>query len=148
VDFSRSGLSPKAADFRSFAAWARAVTWNLPKGPAQMFFIREGTPNPSRDRPEIERSLKSYLRWGYFGTDNLNGSKPGRKLTLLGTRERARILSELARKQARITVDDYISACDRKVHRRTAERDLRSSPRLGKRGHTRNAFYLVKRKAR
>jgi hypothetical protein len=112
-----------------------------------MFFVREGRPRPGRDLEQAERSLRPYLRWGFFGTEDLAAPK-GQRFTLLGASERRRVLEGLLRTRKQLTVGEYMEACGGRVHRRMAERDLQSCPRLRKRGATRGAVYVVRRRAK
>lgn len=147
VDFSRTEAKSALGrrDRAAFEAWAQATIWKLEPGPPQMFFVREGTPRPQRDEAESRRSLKAFRRWGYLGSSEPLSPKSLGGSTLLGPKERMVILSELIKSQPRFTVEDYIRACGGRVHRRAAERDLQSHPRLQRRGSTRAAMYAKKK---
>jgi hypothetical protein len=131
---------------QALASWVKTVYWRLPKAPAQMFFI--GSLRPESDQKEAAVSLRLYRKWGFFGKENLLGEKRRKELTLLGVKERRLLLQNLIRRRKRFTVSDYMEACDRKVHRRTAERDLRSCAGLLKNGATKSALYRARPKSK
>lgn len=144
IDFAlyRLRRNKVSADLEDFRAWSRFITKDIPPASPQMFFIREGAPRPESDRRKIERSLKPYRRWGYFGDESLAGTTPhSGNSTLLGKTERQIILDRLLSSHDSISVEDYIRACNGRIHRRTAQRDLRESVRLKGKGFTRNKRY-------
>lgn len=151
IEFAKLDLKQKASDrstsdHNAFKLWSQIITQNLDRASPQMFFVNDGIPNSNRDWKEISRSLTPYKRWGFFGVDFLPNEKGlnFKNKTLLGPQERMSALSNLLANQSKITVADYITACGKKVHRRTAERDLESCNRLTKKGHTRKRIYYVK----
>lgn len=123
-------------------AWKKTAFSKLPKAPPQMFFVNDGMPKPHRDLKTMRKSLRPYRRWGYFGDADLAPLK-GKllKRTSMGTEERAHHLDELLLRGKPFSVDDYISQCDHRVHRRTAERDLRRCSGLRPQGFTRGRRY-------
>jgi hypothetical protein len=144
ASFALVGIPRRGEEFRALDGWVRAVTWRTPKASPQMFFVRDGNPKPERDALEIEESLALYRKWGFFGRENLAGSKAVTTHTMLAPEERKKILAKLMRARKRFTVSDYRAACEFRVHSRTAERDLSACPRLRKSGGTRGTMYIVK----
>lgn len=148
VHRARRTRAPDAA--KDLRAWGRLVTKNTPAVSPRMFFIREGSPNPERDRRQIEASLRPYLRWGYFGDESLAGDagSPLKKsdTTMMGKAERGKILNRLLATEDSIRVEDYIRACQGRVHRRTAQRDLSECKKARGRGFTRGKRFKLKRR--
>jgi hypothetical protein len=148
VDFARAELKrgPSIQNSGAFQNWAKAVQWKLPKCAAQMFFLREGRPKPEQSGADIERSLRPYIKWGFFGAEGpVSGKKKGKAFTTLSSSARASILLELAKTRQPFTVKDYVHACGGQIHVRTAERDLRKKNELSLRGNTRARKYQAKR---
>lgn len=125
----------------AFAAWAKTVLWRVPSAPPQLFFLRQGKPRPERDIKEIGQSLRVFRRWGFFGSAAPLDEKHDRRATMLDPCQRRQLLRKLARGGETFTVADYMSACGGRVHRRTAERDLKEWPALRRIGATKAARY-------
>jgi hypothetical protein len=105
----------------------------------EQFFIGLRAFGGEAMRLDAERSLATYLRWGYLGREILvnKASQRERVRTLLPLDARRRILEGLIRKFTRLTVGDYLEAVGGGLSRRQAELDLRRCPRLLGRGRTR-----------
>ncbi len=143
VEFTRASTGAEMPETQAaaFENWANAVTWKLPKAPLQIFFLRDGAPKPARDEKEIGRSLRPFLRWGFFGSESpLSGKKKTMRTTLPRLTRRL-ILKDLCKNTKLLTVSDYVAACRGQVHRRTAERDLKEWNKLAPVGKTRGRSY-------
>lgn len=131
-----------------FRIWRRPLEEGVLLGPPQAFFVREGWPRPNVDIKAALTSLKPYSRWGYFGREDLARVKSDEKIisgsgpTIMGKAERFQILEQLLKVNRKLTVSKYIQACGGRVHRRTAERDLREHPKLRSKGFTRGKEYF------
>lgn len=126
---------------KSFRRWCRVITQDLEVASPQSFFVDDGRPNPARARGESETSLKPYRRWGFFGREDLLAKKAGCQAAALAKPERARVLEALRSSRPSFTVNDYIEACQGRVHRRTAERDLHACRDIKHKGFTRRRRY-------
>jgi len=144
VMISFAKIKLKAEKKKDFSLWSTPILNGLLPATPQMFFLREGLPLPQKDVEEIETSLTPYLQWGFFAANSLvtqkNQSSKG-SATLLAKDKRLKILRALLRKGKKISVNDYLSACEGKLERRTAERDLKSYSGLKIIGSTRSRLY-------
>ena len=147
VDFARINTKSESTpeDVRAFEQWAASVNRKVQRGAPQFFFLREGMPKPERDRPHIERSLRPFLRWGFFGSESPIGSKKQIQATVLSRGARLSILKELSKNRISFSVRDYVDACGGQIHLRTAERDLRQQGNLESRGSTRARRYRARK---
>lgn len=144
IEFTRirAKRNLKTAEFKTFEVWRKTVRNGIPPAPPQAFFIFDGMPRPARAIDEAQRSLRPYRRWGFFGSTPIGVEKlKPNPSTLLGKRERSSVLETLIELGSSITVSDYIRACEGRIHRRTAERDLKMHPRLQAKGFTRSRIY-------
>lgn len=140
----RVARSGGRASRKNFDAWFACVSHGASAAAAQSFFLPTGAPKPDAAIREFSESLAPYKRWGYAGRDDLSGEKGERtraSRTLLEKPARAEILRRLLRANAEITVSGYVDACGGRIHRRTAERDLRECGRLRSAGRTRGRVY-------
>lgn len=129
---------------KDFDCWSECVLWDLEVNTYQMFFVQSSFPKPQRDMKVIEKSLRPYLRWGFFGDEILAPLKKEKRTlnsSLIPKEKRLKILDRLFIERDKVTVNTYIEACENMIPRRTAERDLKSLPGLKSQGRTRNKFY-------
>lgn len=148
AEFVRLELRAQNKGLREFDGWCSAAIYDLSSAPPQMFFLRDGLIRPDLDYREIQRSLKIYLKWGFFGSDEIVTRKDDSlsgKTTFLKKPQRAAILNILLSKNKTISVEDYIQASGGKIHRRTAERDLAAEKNLKQSGFTRGRRYSLMR---
>ena len=142
---TQARLSLKQKKYVKFQIWKRAIVSQLSPAPFQRFFIREGTLAPERDQKEISENLPSYENWGYYFNEPITSSIKNKRSdstrTLLSSRDRLEILRALMKEKKVFTVNDYMSACHGRIHRRTAERDLEKQNKLKKVGATRSRNY-------
>jgi hypothetical protein len=96
-------------------------------------------------REDAEKSIKSYLKWGFYGRDVLinkfRDKQKNTPKTYLDREKRAFILNELVRKNKKIRTEDYLEACSHAISPRTAQLDLKAHPRLKAAGSTRARVY-------
>ncbi len=142
VEFAKAASANAA-----FKAWSASALFELKPSTWQMFFIQSSRPKPERDLKIIQRSLKPYVKWGFFSDEDLYPSKKNlgakkKSYSLLSKSQRLKILKELLNKNKSITVNDYIEACAGQIHRRAAERDLQSIKGIQSRGNTRTKVYF------
>ncbi len=132
-----------AEDRRAFNNWRKLISADIPTAAPQSFFILGGRPRPERDIKIAASSSAPFSRWGFFGNENLLPAK-GKKnqATVLQKSVRLRILKILVMKRRPFSVGEYIAACAGRVHRRTAERDLRQFSSLRRRGYTQSRKYF------
>ena len=129
---------------REFNAWEATLMHDARPGPWQMFFVNSGTLRPEVDRAKISRSLKPYLKWGYFGVDDLASIKQSNAAathTHMRKLERLAVLETLIESGERFCVNDYLAACRGLIHRRSAERDLETHLKIKSTGFTRGRAY-------
>jgi hypothetical protein len=138
----------KSNIFTEFLIWKKAVLSHLSKASFQMFFVPAGLPDPERLAREIDQQIKPYEKWGFFARDWIALDKPKSNIsclvdnrTILSAPARRSALAKLLEQKEEITVADYIAACESRVHRRMAERDLQSSSLVRARGQTRARVY-------
>ena len=136
---AKGGLSKEESE--AFRAWAKSLLWKIPPAPPQIFFIRNGKPSPERDLREVYGTLRTFRRWGFFGSSAPLPGKGSQGCTLLPKARRREILKNLLRLHGSLRVEDYIQACGGAVHRGTAERDLATTPDLAPIGRTRARRY-------
>lgn len=129
-----------AAERLEFQAWLRIFPMEIEKGQWQLFMIPPGHPAPRRALESFTHSLAPYLKWGFFGREDLAHAR-AKDLTLMGKAQRLAILQQILASKKSVSVSDYIAACGGRIHRRTAERDLAELPRLKTKGHTRARRY-------
>ncbi len=143
-EFVALRLRKKPTFAKAFSAWCRTCFGDLPAAPPQLFFIPEGVPNERRSFTEIGETLRPFAKWGFFSNEWIAEEKEvltHPKATLMNAHSRQDCLKDLLKKKSVVTVSDYIQACSGRIHRRMAERDLKSSPLVSARGFTRNLIY-------
>lgn len=112
----------------------------------QTFFLPEGILKPERSLATAEIAAKAYTRWGFIETESLLPLKNSTASTTeLSLTQRRQILERLLKTHTSLTVSDYLEACQHRIHRRTAERDLRSCIVLRPSGSTRAREYRVQK---
>ncbi|NDG85468.1 MAG: hypothetical protein EBX52_10605 [Proteobacteria bacterium] len=133
------------ADRKIFHLWRAIALDGVPEAQNEQFFIGVAPFAGSRIRFDAEQPLKIYKRWGFFGRDILlnkfSQKQPKLQRTALAPAERKKALKQLISLKKRITVKDYIEACDGMISRRIAQKDLESEPLLEGAGSTRSRFY-------
>lgn len=134
--------SEDRARLEAFASWRKAVVHGVEPVPFQLFFVKDGAPNPLRLSNELLKSLRVYRKWGFAASESLISSKIGYSESLSRS-QRQQILNELIGSRVQLKVDDYMKACDGRVSRRTAERDVSEDKRLRSKGFTRGRYYEV-----
>ena len=87
-------------------------------------------------------SIRPYRRWGYFSKDLLINKAQSTKKTLISIPQRKAILDELLKSHKKITVQDYLEKMNFQIHRRQAQRDLKSHKRLKPQGQTKGKYYI------
>ena len=136
-----------AQDFYEFQQWSAILFEGTVRAPFQSFFLPGGFPKPGQALKIVATSSQPFLKWGFFGVENLAPSKNRTgDATLLKKAQRARILRSLLEQGGIITVTDYIFACGGCVHRRMAERDLLQVKGVRAAGFTRGKRYQIKRR--
>ncbi|MBU6154861.1 MAG: hypothetical protein KGP28_11210 [Bdellovibrionales bacterium] len=145
LDQYRTYFCPKPLR-SAFVHWSAIALEGVVPAPFQQFFIGVLPFAGKQMRENAERPARAYLKWGFLGRDVFLNKFLEKQKTLqktgLGLEQRMRILSELLKAQERITVSDYLSACDHLISRRVAQKDLSGHPRLRCMGNTRAKFYL------
>lgn len=144
LEFVEEAVSNDASKerLRSFRAWRSTALFETKPAEHQLFFVNDGLPKPSRAFEDISLSLAAYLKWGFWAKDSLLSSKRPQKRPLSRT-QRQMILQTLLAQRSSLTVTDYLAACDHRVLRRTAERDLANHTSLRASGRTQARCYKV-----
>lgn len=147
VDFAQYLFENNSPERRDFLPWRAMLLRGLRPVPPQMFFVPQGFLRPERLLDQMTENLKPYAKWGFIcETWIASPKKPsrakGRQKTLLSPEARHLILHGLIDSCREITVEKYLQACEYKIHRRTAERDLRATSRLRAKGFTRARVYV------
>jgi hypothetical protein len=139
-------------DRKIFHHWRTIALDGVPSANHEQFFIGVAPFAGKQIRLDAEQPLKIYKRWGFFGRDVLVNkfSQKQQRLqrTALAPVERKKALAKLIHLKKRITVTDYIEACDGLISRRIAQKDLESEPRLEGAGSTRARYYRVSGRVR
>jgi hypothetical protein len=128
-----------------------AVEEAFPEKTNDLYFIPLQRMNRVLLNQAIDFQSLPYRRSGYIGSASLlaKGRIP-QQATIVGAKERARILDEIIltlRRGDELAVEDYIGKLQGRVSRRQAQRDLESSPKLKSVGFTRSKRYLLAKKA-
>jgi hypothetical protein len=128
-----------------FRLWKELVTWKIPLGQNEQFFIGLHGFSPAQAMKIAEKTLKLYQKWGYFGDEVLINKFKQRQenspRTYLDLPARKMALKELMEKRSSFTVDDYIEECGGNISRRSAQLDLQQAPGLKRVGRTRAQIY-------
>ncbi len=110
------------------------------------FFIGVQPFAGARVREDSERPSRSFKKWGFLGRDMLINKfsfiQKDLQKTAIAAPERRKILIKLIQAKGRITVGDYIAACDDLISKRVAQKDLHTFPGLRCVGSTRAKFYV------
>ena len=140
------------ADRKTFDLWRKIALEGLKKAPNENFFIGVAPFAGKRLRLDAERPIRAYKKWGFFGRDILvnkfSEKQKELQVTALAPEERRRALDSLLRSKPRITVSDYVEACEGMISRRMAQKDLQARKGLRCTGSTRARFYSLERRNR
>jgi hypothetical protein len=138
------GISKK--DRKNFQHWKSMVMSDVSPAPHENFFVGLKGFASAEQMKDVERSAKSYSRWGYFGQDILVNKFSQKQRTLqktfISAERRISILNQLIRRSPRIRVEDYLRECGNAISRRIAQLDLEAHPKLNSIGKTRGKIYF------
>jgi hypothetical protein len=143
IEFAKLRLRPEPVESAGyFFVCQTAVTSGLAAAPDQTFFIPTGGAIERASSSHSE-TLKTYSRWGFLDDEWIGRQKSNEptRATLMSRGARQERLRQLLEAGREITINDFMSACEGQVHRRTAERDLQESPLLKASGSTRGRTY-------
>lgn len=130
---------------RVFRHWAGMVMEGTTPASNEQFFIGLRAFGGKQMREDAEKSLRSYVKWGYLGRETLvNKAKPYAR-TRVNPVIRNRALKELMNSRERFTVRDYQNAVGGQLSARQAQLDLSKERNLIAIGNTRGRSYRVKR---
>ena len=127
-----------------FQKWSESVMDSIPPARGELFFFGAYGMGSKLQRKEASHATKLYRKWGYFGKDLLvNKAEPPQK-TLIPLPRRRLLLDQLLKRKKRLKLEDYLAELSFQIHRRQAQRDLKSHPRLESRGRAKNRVYIQK----
>jgi len=127
-----------------FQFWKMTATCDFQKANWEQFFIGKRRIGGKLMLDDARFSLEEYRRWGYLGREILL-NKQGQVRLKSGSyspETRSRILKEMLKTQARITVSQYRDAIGRSISARQAERDLQTSSYLKAIGATKGRYFV------
>lgn len=130
-----------------FNRWKKFAMTDVRPASGELFWIGVFTFGSNAVRAQFEKSLKPYLRWGYFGDEWLANKARSKKpsKTLISQAHRMRVLKEVAETLPRFYLKDYLHALSHQVQKRTAELDLKNADFLTAHGRTRARVYRLKK---
>lgn len=132
------------ASKKDWRLWKKIVQNDVEKVPFQSFYLGTSTIKPSKSLEKIKRNLNYFSKWGFYCSESPISLKyKNQNKTLISQAQRKQVLEELMSKKKEITVNDYIDALNKNIHRRQAERDLSDHKGLRKIGFTRTRIYKV-----
>ena len=125
-----------------FLNWSKCVMTDISCAKGEQFFIGIYKAGGKLMEEECFYSIRPYRRWGYFSKDLLINKAQSTKKTLISIPQRKAILDELLKSHKKITVQDYLEKMNFQIHRRQAQRDLKSHKRLKPQGETKGKYYI------
>ena len=135
-----------------FRLWKELVLAGVSPVNGEGFFIGVQPFAGASKKEDAEKPLRFYQKWGFLGRDLLINKAALRQQalqrTFLEKTLRQRVLSELVKKNLRITVEDYLMACNHAISKRVAQKDLEAYSKLKAVGHTKGRFYVKKQEKR
>lgn len=112
--------------------------------PTQLFYRGLYPIAGKKMREVIERPLWAFKKWGFLAADPpLLKEKAGPRIYLFDQPTRLRILQELAARQKRFRLKDYLTEIRDSISRQQALKDLSSVRWLRKRGRGKGTFYAL-----
>lgn len=131
-----------------FKAWASFVMSGIPPiNASQSFFIPQSLPKIQRLIDEVENTTLHYLKWGFYGNEDLSGKMKFvdnyNQKTLLTKPRRQSILLKLAKSKKWFSLKDYLIQCQGRVSVRVAQKDLADCAGLKKMGNTKAARWTL-----
>lgn len=144
TEFAKNKISQEnKKNLNQFMAWKKTIEHHFNKIAFQNFYIGLDSLNPEKLIDKINHSLKPYLKWGFWGVDDLNNLHNLQKLSLVQKKRRVFVLEKLLHTHKEISVKDYRLALNNNIHIRQAERDLKTFPKIKTKGFTRNRVYFL-----
>jgi len=142
------GFKISKAERSVFRAWKNLVLTGVEIASGKLFLI--GIHPFASPLSEFQFASKLYTRWGFGGKDIfvnkfLSVQKNVQK-SILEPEKRLLLLKHLIQSKKRFSVNDYILACENRISRRVAQKDLASHQSLKSSGDTRARFYFVLRR--
>ena len=129
-----------------FRTWKKVAVNGVKPAPGEIFLIGLHPFASESLLNEMVYASEIYRRWGFGGKDMFINKFAEKQKTIqksiLGSATRREILGQLIKSQERITVSDYLLACEWRVSRRVAQKDLSESPKIIPRGKSRGRFYI------
>ena len=135
-------LKNKKWNKKLFLNWSKCVMTDISCAKGEQFFIGIYKAGGKLMEEECFYSIKPYRRWGYFSKDLLINKAQSTQKTLISIPQRKAILDELLKSHKKITVQDYLEKMNFQIHRRQAQRDLKSHKRLKPQGQTKGKYYI------
>lgn len=146
VILEQTGYLVSRRDQQRFRTWKKIAMTDIKPANGEIFWIglHKFAGKIVQELPQ--RSIRPYLKWGYYGSDILINKSSSKKLnqTLLDKSQRMKILRQFAGTVHFFTVGDYMRALSYSVHKRTAELDLKNCDFIMSYGNTKARRYKFK----
>ena len=135
-------------DKKFFNAWKKIVLFQVKPARGESFLIGIHGFATLLLLEEVQFASQAYQRWGFGGKDVFINKFSQKQTNLqksdLSPEVRLIILKELLKKKKRITVNDYLLACDLRISKRVAQKDLVLYSGLEAHGNSRARFFTSK----
>lgn len=129
-------------DKELFSIFLKFLSSGLKPAPYQSYFIGLYKLAGQQMKDQAGQPHPIFSKWGFYARDPMWSKNTFRLTpTQMDPMTRKRILRELLIRQRSITVNDYMTACHSAIHRRQAERDLKTFFKLKATGNTRGRRY-------
>lgn len=118
--------------------------FSIQPAPYQSFSIGLFKPGGKQLFNRATKPHPFFKKWGYYESTPFYSKHEQRpQETFLDRKTRKQILGDLLKEKKMLKVKDYLEACCYAIHRRQAERDLKSFFKLKTRGNTRSRVYSI-----
>ena len=129
-----------------FRAWKNVVLCDVLPASGEVFLIGLHPFGSMSMMNEMLLASKVYKRWGFGGKDIFINKFSEKQETIqrsvLDKQTRFQILKDLLKVKKRITIKDYLLACESRISSRLAQIDLSTYPGLIAKGASKGRFYV------